>query len=77
MDFHAVKIILAAFLLIAFVAPFFRLSVSMPKKAKEERITTIKSTMSGVAAFQSATFALADARHRPDSTTVRVSDIRK
>ncbi|WP_337327937.1 hypothetical protein [Chryseolinea sp. T2] len=35
MDFRAVKIILALFLLIAFATPIFRLSASMPRKAKD------------------------------------------
>ena len=35
MDFRAVKIILAVFLLISFATPIFRLSASMPKKGKE------------------------------------------
>jgi hypothetical protein len=35
MEFRAVKIILATFLVIAFATPFFRLSVAMPKQSKE------------------------------------------
>ena len=58
MDFRAVKIILAAFLLIAFVTPFFRLSVAMPKKGKDESVNFVKTVNTGVHFSTPASIAL-------------------
>jgi len=77
MDFRAVKIILAAFLVIAFVTPFFRLSVAMPKKGKYDSITFVKPAVVDVAAAQTNTLAFFISRAQIDSTTVRVPDVRK
>ena len=77
MDFRAVKIILAAFLFIAFVTPFFRLSVAMPKKGKHDDVTYVKPEIAGLAPTQNTTLAFIVSGSQVDSTTVRVSDTRK
>jgi len=70
MDFRAVKIILAAFLLIAFVTPFFRLSVAMPKKGKDESANFVKTVNTGVHFFTPASIALIGSRVPSDSTFI-------
>ena len=71
MDFRAAKIILATFLTIAFVTPFFRLSVSMPKKGKEESVTYVRPVTTG-AHFTPASLALARNRIPNDTTFVSI-----
>ena len=44
MDFRAAKIILATFLVVAFVTPFFRLSVDMPKKSEVSATLALAET---------------------------------
>ena len=73
MDFRAAKIILATFLTIAFVTPFFRLSVSMPKKGKEESVTAVRPVTTG-AYFTPASLALARNRVPNDTTFVSISN---
>jgi hypothetical protein len=75
MDSRAVKLILAAFLFIAFVTPFFRLSVAMPKKGKDDSVPYVKLEPPANIAFRPATLALVVATERVDSTKLRVSDI--
>ncbi|HTF20750.1 MAG TPA: hypothetical protein VK658_21905 [Chryseolinea sp.] len=68
MDFRAVKIILATFLLIAFVTPFFRLSVALPKKGKDENVTYVKPVRAGNLTFEPGSLALARRGVPSDST---------
>ena len=75
MDSQAAKIVLAAFLAIAFVTPFFRLSVAMPKKGKYDGVASVKLITPTIIAFRPATLALTAATERTDSATLRVSDI--
>jgi len=75
MDSQAAKIVLATFLAIAFVTPFFRLSVAMPKKGKDDGVASVKLVTPTIIEFRPATLALAARTERTDSTTLRVSDI--
>ena len=77
MDFRAAKITLAAFLFVAFVTPFFRLSVAMPKKGKYDSVTFVKPDVADPATVQSNTLALYVSGVQMDSTTIRVPDAGK
>lgn len=74
MDFRAVKIILASFLTIAFITPFFRLSVAMPKKGKDESVVFVKQESAGATLRTSGTLALAGTSHPSDSTATRTNE---
>jgi hypothetical protein len=68
MDFRAVKIILAAFLLIAFVIPLLKLSVVMPGKGKDDSVNFVKTANTGAHVFTPASIALMGSTIPSDST---------
>jgi hypothetical protein len=74
MHSQAAKIVLAAFLAISFVTPFFRLSVALPKKGKGDSVTSVQLITPTIIAFRPATLALVVTTQPGDSTRLRISE---